>query len=93
MPEHQSRSRARILADILRVIEGEGEARPTHIMTKANLSYERLMRYLANMEQSGLISRVEEADKVYYSITERGRYYLIEFRRLEDFTNAFGLRL
>lgn len=92
MTEERPRSRARIFADIIEAIENEGKARPTHIMYKANLAYERLLKYLNEMERSGLIKK-EEGEKVYYTVTERGIYYLNEFRRLEDFTTAFGLKL
>ncbi|HEW89841.1 MAG TPA: hypothetical protein ENG43_00675, partial [Candidatus Bathyarchaeota archaeon] len=54
------RSKLRIIADILAVINEEGgSAGPTRILYGANLSHERMVRYLAEMEEKGLVKRVE----------------------------------
>lgn len=93
MPESSYRSKARIFADILRAIAADRETKPTHILYKANLSYDRLTKYLGMLEANGLISKNSEGEKTSYSITDKGRYFLQEFRKVEDFTTAFGLRL
>lgn len=93
MPELRYRTKTRILADILRAVASEDGAKPTHIMYAANLSYERLNRYLAELEEKGLLQRNTEGEKVYFHITDKGRQFLSEFRKVEDFTNAFGLKL
>jgi predicted transcriptional regulator len=93
LKEGRPRSRARIFADILTAIEAEGEAKPTRIMYRANMAYERLVKYLAEMEKSGLVKRISNGERVHYIVTEKGNYFLKEFRRLEDFTTAFGLKL
>lgn len=87
------RSKARIFADILRAVAAEKEIKPTHILYRANLSYDRLTRYLGQLESRGLISKNIEGDRTSFSITVKGRYFLQEFRKVEDFTNAFGLEL
>lgn len=93
MPDSPYRSKARIFADILRAIAGEQESKPTHILYKANLSYDRLTKYLGMLESNGLVVRNSEGDKTSYSITTKGRYFLQEFRKVEEFTTAFGLKL
>ncbi len=93
LSETSYRSKPRILADILSAIVGEGEARPTHIMYKANLSYDRLLKYLGQMEQGGFVEKRDDGDKSVYSITDKGTYFLSEFRKVEEFTIAFGLKL
>ncbi len=93
MPESAYRSKARIFADILRAVSSDRETKPTHILYKANLSYDRLTKYLGMLESNGLISKNSDGDKTSYSITEKGRYFLQEFRKVEEFTTAFGLRL
>jgi len=88
------RSKMRILADILTVIRGEGgETLPTRILLHANLSYDRLERYLAQLMELGLVEAVKGGEKVAYRITEKGDRFLIEYGRVEEFARAFGIPL
>ncbi len=84
------RSRVRILYDILKqvdILENiDGVARPTKIMYKANLSYERLKTYIDELERRGLISREGEG----YRLTENGARFLIELERIINMLRAFG---
>lgn len=84
------RSKGRIFADILRALQ-EGPAKVTHILYRANLSHDRLTKYLGQLEEFGLIARQQEGDRTVYSITDKGEKFLVEFRRMEEFANAFGL--
>jgi len=84
------RSKGRIFADILRAVQ-DGPAKVTHILYRANLSHDRLTRYLSQLEESGLIVRQQDGDKITYAITEKGQRFLVEFRRMEEFADAFGL--
>ncbi|MEM4302733.1 MAG: winged helix-turn-helix domain-containing protein [Candidatus Caldarchaeum sp.] len=86
------RSKARIYADILESIASQGYARPTKIMTDANLSYDRLVKYLNILLEKGLVEKTGESETL-YTITEKGLNYLSEFRRFESFAAIFGLRL
>ena len=85
------RSKGRIFADILRAVQDEGKARTTHILYKSNLSHDRLSKYLVNLEESGLLIRTDEGDKVVYEITDKGQRFVVEFKRMEAFADAFGL--
>lgn len=87
------RSKGRIFADILRAVKIEGSARPTHILYKANLSHDRLTKYLTMLEESELLTRSIDCEKSEYSITEKGEQFLVEFRRMEQFADAFGLEI
>ncbi len=92
------RSRIRIIADILAVIRDHGgRARPTKIMYLANLSYERLQRYLNDMMSMGLIEEEigYEGDReaVYYKLTDKGLKLLLEVEKFKAFAEAFGLEL
>ncbi|MEM2023822.1 MAG: winged helix-turn-helix domain-containing protein [Candidatus Caldarchaeum sp.] len=86
------RSKAKIYADILESIYSQGYARPTRIMTDANLSHDRLVKYLDILIEKGLIKKSGESENV-FTITEKGVNYLHEFRRFEKFAAVFGLRL
>ena len=79
------------MVDILRAVQDEGEAKVTHILYKANLSHDRLTRYLAQLEESELIEVTSEGGKNLYGITKKGERFIMEFRRMEEFAEAFGL--
>ncbi len=83
------RSKPKIYADILESVAEQGYARPTKIMTDANLSYDRLKKHLETLVKKGLLKH--EGDT--YNITEAGLEFLIEFKRFEKFASAFGLRI
>jgi predicted transcriptional regulator len=92
-PSLRYRSKGRIFADILRAVKEDGRAKPTHILYKANLSHDRLTKYLGMLEESQLVTRNLDGDRVDYSITEKGEQFLVEFRRMEQFADAFGLEI
>jgi len=90
------RSKMRILADMMRAIQSEGEegAGPTKILYAANLSHDRLTQYLDELIEKELIREVnqENENRVYY-LTEKGREFLREFVRIERFSEAFGIEI
>ncbi|RLF05671.1 MAG: hypothetical protein DRK00_03780 [Thermoprotei archaeon] len=87
------RSRIRIIMDILEVIEREGAARLTHILYGANLSYDRLVRYLEELEGKGLLKSEMRGDARVYRLTSEGAKLLHELRRVERLARAFGVEL
>ncbi len=90
-PNQKYRSKGRIFADILQAVKDGDQVKVTHILYKANLSYDRLIKYLSQLEQSNLIQRSDSEEKLTYSITKQGDTFLAEFRRMEQFAEAFGL--
>ncbi|MEM2186076.1 MAG: DUF4364 family protein [Thermofilaceae archaeon] len=86
------RTKLRILADILRVLES-GEANITKLMMEANLSYARLMRYLDELVEKELVVREEDGREVKYRITKRGREFLREYERILRIAEAFGVEI
>ena len=85
------RSKTRIFADILHAVQEDGDAKVTHILYKANLSHDRLTKYLGQLEESGLLQRASDGDKTTYRITNEGTKFLTEFHRMKEFLGAFGL--
>ena len=84
----------RIYIDILRVVRGEGgRARPTRILYGANLSYERMQRYLAELTSKQLLKEEKEGDVTYYILTEKGYSFLSEYEKFEKLAKAFGFTL
>ncbi len=90
------RSKMRILADMMRAIQSEGEegAGPTKILYAANLSHDRLTQYLEELIDKELIREAEpESDNRVYLLTEKGREFLREYVRIERFSEAFGIEI
>jgi predicted transcriptional regulator len=89
----KQRSVLRINLDILNAVKDEVDAKPTHILYKANLSHERLVRYLDDLTAKGLIEVKQEGENRTYSITPKGIGFLIEMRKAESFVQGFGLAI
>jgi len=86
------RSKVRIVNDILKVIVScGGEAGPTKILYGANLSHDRLTKYLKEMMEKDLIEEVKHGSRVKYKITNKGFLFLKEFKRIKEFLDAFGI--
>ncbi len=90
------RSKMRILADMMRAIQSEGEegAGPTKILYAANLSHDRLTQYLDELVEKELVIETGNGDsnRVYH-LTEKGREFLREFVKMEKFSEAFGIEI
>ena len=88
------RSEIHILHDILQLIEKKGGvAKPTHILYGANLSHKRMTGHIEFLEGKGFIEKVEKSGKTNYKITEKGRKFLSEFKKIEELSSAFGIGL
>ena len=92
------RSRLELVFDILLAIQNKGgKIKPTHLMYKSNLSHKLLNGYLEELLQKELILLEEEPVKKkkrpmrVVRITDKGLSFLAEFRRMREFTDAFGL--
>lgn len=88
------RSKVRILVDMMRTIQNEGEegAGPTKILYAANLSHDRLTQYLDELLEKELVSALENNDgSRIYILTDKGREFLREFIKVERFSEAFGI--
>jgi predicted transcriptional regulator len=92
-PVTKYRSQFRIYVDILRVIQREeNEAKPTRILYGANLSHDRLVKYLEELKTLGVIQESGTDDKV-YSLTQKGVEFMNNFRKVESFASAFGFKI
>ena len=76
------RNKIEIYNDILSAINLEltnGEAKPTRVQTLSNLAYDKLVRYLNELEGKKMIMR----DPL--QITEKGRDFLQDYDRIKGF--------
>lgn len=92
------RSRLELIYDILLAIQNKGGAiKPTHLMYKSNLSHKLLNNYLEELIERQLVTIEEEITKKKQKstkaivLTDKGMNFLAEYRRMREFTNAFGL--
>ena len=78
---------------MMHVIQRENnQAKPTRILYGANLSHDRLVKYLEELESLGVIQESGTEDKV-YGLTQKGIEFLNNFRRVESFASAFGFTI
>ncbi len=88
---NQKRNRLEIIHDILKAIqEKNNKIKQTHVMYKANLSYQMLEEYLEDLKKKGLVKESNENGKV-YSLTEKGFQFLEKYKLITDFVDTFGL--
>ena len=74
--------------DILEAINLHGGKIST-VLTYANLSHDRCVKYLADLLEKGLVKKGSEG----YVLTEKGYKFLEELKRAERLAEAFGFRL
>ncbi len=89
----QKRGRLEIIHDILRVIErGGGQAKPTQILYRANLSNQMLYDYLAELVAKGMAEqRIGKTGRRTYSITRKGEEYLQGYHSMRAFMDSYGI--
>ncbi len=78
-----NRGKIQIMGDVLAL--GTSGIRKTHIMYKANLSYEQVHLYLGELIGKRLIAQDVSPDGVIYRTTEKGREFLLYYTRLVEF--------
>jgi predicted transcriptional regulator len=78
-----NRGKIQIMGDVLAL--GTSGIRKTHIMYKANLSYEQVHLYLGELIEKRLIEQDVSPDGVVYRTTEKGREFLLHYTRVMEF--------
>ena len=89
----ERRSKIDVLVDILRLIQRKQKAKPTHILYGANLSHNRLKKYLEMLEDQDMIKIELVKGHKFYKLTPKGRSFIAEFKKVEEMTEAFGLSI
>jgi predicted transcriptional regulator len=78
-----------IYNDILSAIKVEltnGEAIPTRVQSLSNLAYDKLVRYLGELESKEMIVQNP------LSITEKGHDFLQDYDRIRDFITVMNIK-
>jgi predicted transcriptional regulator len=82
-PERKNnRGKIQIMGDVLAL--GTSGIRKTHIMYKANLSYEQVHLYLGELIGKRLIEQDVSPEGVIYRTTEKGREFLLHYTRVVE---------
>ncbi len=89
------RTSVQIVADLLRATGefGQEGIKTTTLLSKANLSHPRLLKFVANLTSAGLIAKFEYDGKNTFVITSKGRQYLESYRKFSEIAESFGLEL
>ncbi len=84
------RTRIDVICSILTALEN-GPLRPTPLMSKANLPSNLFKKYVARLDDAGLVKRVTRKGSAFYALTDEGREYVREYRRFLKFSAGFRL--
>ena len=87
------RSKIRIYMDILQAVQEDGMAKPTHILQKANLSHDRLTKYLGELVQKKLVKENQDATNRYYTLSEHGIKIFGRAQKSGDFRFRLWIRV
>jgi predicted transcriptional regulator len=78
-----NRGKIQIMGDVLAL--ATSGVKKTHIMYRANLSYEQVYLYLRELISKRLIVQDASPDGVLYRTTEKGREFLLYYTHLVEF--------
>jgi len=78
-----NRGKIQIMGDVLAL--ATAGIKKTHIMYRANMSYEQVLLYLSELVERRFIAQDVSQDGVVYSTTDKGREFLIYYNRLTEF--------
>ncbi len=88
----EKRNKIKIIHDILLAIQQKGgKIKPTHLLYKSNLSYQRMNEYIKELKQKEFVDELDEKEKKFFIITEKGDMFLQEYNKIINFTESFGL--
>ena len=90
-----NRSSTQIICDVLVATKecGQEGIRTTPLLSKANISHSRLEKFVSNLTGAGLVNKIEYDGKNTFVITEKGRLFLTEYKKFNEFASSFGLEM
>lgn len=86
------RTRIEIINDMLMaMIRAGGQIKPTHLMYKSNLSHTLMREYLEELMDKELMRESSEKGRRMFEITQKGRDFTLQYKKMKEFQDAFGL--
>ncbi len=85
------RDKVSIIHDMLLAIMNKGGLiKPTHLLYKSNLSHKRMAPLIEELSKRGLMGTQMEKTKKMHYITDEGRKFVAEFKKMQEFVNSYG---
>ncbi len=84
------RDRLKIYGDLLAVLYDEGKTGKiviTRVMVRSNVPFDRLKTYISELSSLGLIE-----DETSLKVTEKGKEYLREYKKVLEFIKRMGIK-
>lgn len=75
----EKRTKIQLYFDIISAIIQEEDISPTRIQFKCNTSYDKLMKYLGEMEEREIISKNGSID-----VTDKGKKFHSDYSKIND---------
>lgn len=88
------RTKIEIVYDMLKAIQNKrGIIKPTHLLYKSNLSHKKMIEYVDELiEKEMLLEEEQKGGSKMYKITNKGLEYIAQFKQIQEFSSAFGLK-
>jgi predicted transcriptional regulator len=89
MKKIQRRDKMKIYGDLLLVLQAESSKEKitiTKIITKSNIPFTRLKKYISDLDELGLIE-----DETSLKLTEKGKMYLQQYETVLAFMKSMGM--
>ncbi len=89
MKKIQRRDKMKIYGDLLLVLQSESSKEKitiTKIITKSNIPFTRLKKYITDLNELGLIE-----DETSLKVTEKGKMYLYQYETVLAFMESMGI--
>jgi predicted transcriptional regulator len=86
------RTRIDIINDmLLAIVNKGGKIKPTHLLYKSNLSHTLMKEYIRELISKKLIMEQPEKRGKSFRITDKGRQFSREYKKMKEFQESFGL--
>jgi predicted transcriptional regulator len=92
MREH-NRSALKMRLDILEAVRDEGPSNRFKVMTEANLSAAKCVRYLGELVSRGLLMETRDGTPNSFALTAKGLEFVNRVKEAEALVAAYGLVL
>lgn len=87
----KKREKLEIIRDILSAIKEKGEIKPTRLLYSSNLSPQMFKEYIHLLLHKEFIKESLIKEKRRFSLTNKGRHFLEEYKVIENLIKNFGL--
>ena len=85
------RSQQQICVDLLEA--SQSNIHQAQLLSKANLPLSRFKDYIRKLAGAGLMVEIVSDGKHVFVISDKGRFFLQEYKRFYNIAEAFGLEL